>query len=247
MTLKRQQQIETIMTGQTFDTNDNTTQLVSNYAQGIAAMEQVVVVVSDLKYNRSNIYHGSFAVTLGLSNTTQVSSIWEHEILSLMSPDEQEEKYMAELRFYNELRHLPRAKRNQIYLASKLRFSTPDNRHLDILHRMYYVYEDNCDVVRFAVCIYGPLTFDFHGKSVMINALSGDVQALTSASDSKILSKREKQVLLCVERGLTSVQIADKLAISKFTVSRHRQGILAKLQVRNSTEACQRAHSLGII
>jgi DNA-binding NarL/FixJ family response regulator len=50
-----------------------------------------------------------------------------------------------------------------------------------------------------------------------------------------------------VERGLTSLQIADELSISKFTVSRHRQDILAKLQVKNSAEACRLAHTLGIL
>jgi DNA-binding CsgD family transcriptional regulator len=245
--MRQRQKIENIFTEQSFDANDNMTQLVLDYAKGIASMEQVVVVVSDLKYNNSTIHRGSFASVLGLSKQSQIDSIWEHEILSLMSQDEQEEKYIAELRFFNELRHMPRARRNQIYLASKLRFKAKNGQLLNVLHRMYYVYEENSDVVRFAVCIYGPLTFDFKGKSVMVNALNGTIQALTSDSNNKILSRREKQVLSCVERGLTSNQIAEELSISKFTVSRHRQEILSKLQVKNSAEACQLAHSLGII
>jgi DNA-binding CsgD family transcriptional regulator len=245
--MKQRQKIESILIGQRFDANDDRAHLVDNYAKGIAAVEHVVVVVSDLKYNSSNIYHGSFASVLGLSDNTRISSIWEQEILSLMSDEEQEEKYLAELRFFNELRHMPRSKRDQIYLASKLRFNVHDGAAINVLHRMYYVYEEDSDVVRFAVCVYGPLTFDFKGKSVMINALNGKIQALTSASNNKILSKREKQVLSCVERGLTSLQIADELSISKFTVSRHRQDILAKLQVKNSAEACRLAHTLGIL
>jgi DNA-binding CsgD family transcriptional regulator len=245
--MRQRQKIENIFTGQSFEANNNKAQLILDYAKGIAYMEQVVVVVSDLKYNNSSIYRGAFADILGLSEQSQIDSIWEHEILSLMSQEEQEEKYIAELRFFNELRHMPRARRSQIYLASKLRFKAKSGQLLNVLHRMYYVYEDNRDVVRFAVCIYGPLTFDFKGKSVMVNALNGSIQALTSASNNKILSRREKQVLSCVERGLISNQIADELSISKFTVSRHRQEILSKLQVKNSAEACQLAHSLGII
>jgi DNA-binding CsgD family transcriptional regulator len=245
--MRQRQKIENIFTRQPFDANDNMAKLVLDYAKGIAYMEQVVVVVSDLKYNNSIIHRGAFASVLGLSEQSQIDSIWEHEILSLMCKEEQEEKYIAELRFFNELRHMPRSRRSQIYLASKLRFKAKNGQLLNVLHRMYYVYEDNSDVVRFAVCIYGPLTFDFKGKSIMVNALNGTIQALTSDSNNKILSRREKQVLSCVERGLTSNQIADELSISRFTVSRHRQEILSKLQVKNSAEACQLAHSLGII
>jgi DNA-binding CsgD family transcriptional regulator len=245
--MKRREKIETILTGQTFDKNDDKAKLVRDYAKGMADMEQVIVVVSDLKYRKSDIYNGAFASVLGLSGNTRIGSIWEQEILSLMSDEEQEEKYLAELRFYNEMRHIPRSKRDTIYLTSKLRFRTNEDKIINVLHRMYYVYEEDSDVVRFAVCVYGPLTFDFSGKSVMVNSINGEIQAITSASDNKILSKREKQILLCVERGLTSVQIAEELSISKFTVSRHRQDILAKLQVKNSTEACRLARSLGII
>ncbi len=40
---------------------------------------------------------------------------------------------------------------------------------------------------------------------------------------------------------------AEQLSISKNTVSRHRQDILAKLQVRNYVEACRVAKALAII
>ena len=46
---------------------------------------------------------------------------------------------------------------------------------------------------------------------------------------------------------MTSKAIADRLCISVHTVSRHRQEILSKLQVGNSTEAIRIARQLGII
>lgn len=39
----------------------------------------------------------------------------------------------------------------------------------------------------------------------------------------------------------------DKLEISKHTVDRHRQNIIAKLQVSNTAAACHKAKMLGII
>ncbi|WP_367383126.1 MULTISPECIES: LuxR C-terminal-related transcriptional regulator [Segatella] len=42
-------------------------------------------------------------------------------------------------------------------------------------------------------------------------------------------------------------RIADRLEISKHTVDRHRQNIIAKLRVNNTTEACHKAKRLGLI
>ena len=62
-----------------------------------------------------------------------------------------------------------------------------------------------------------------------------------------MLSPREKQILELVDKGLTSKDIARVLSISINTVSRHRQEILSKLQVKNSIEACRIAKGLKII
>ena len=50
-----------------------------------------------------------------------------------------------------------------------------------------------------------------------------------------------------IDKGLASKDIAGILAISINTVSRHRQEILGKLQVRNSIEACRIAKDLNLI
>lgn len=85
------------------------------------------------------------------------------------------------------------------------------------------------------------------GKSMVVNSLTGLSEELTSAGDSSILSKREVQVLKLIDSGKTSADIATLLSISKNTVSRHRQEILAKLQVKNSLEACSLAKTMRII
>ncbi len=81
----------------------------------------------------------------------------------------------------------------------------------------------------------------------IIDSLTGESIELDSASDKAILSQRELQVLRLIERGLTSDDIAGELYISRYTVSRHRQEIISRLQVRNSAEACRVARQLGIL
>ena len=54
-------------------------------------------------------------------------------------------------------------------------------------------------------------------------------------------------MLALIDGGLTSKEIAARLNISLHTVSRHRQEILAKLQVKSSIEACRMARSMELI
>ena len=47
------------------------------------------------------------------------------------------------------------------------------------------------------------------------------------------LSQREKEIVVCVVKGLTNKQIADRLFISVHTVITHRRNIAAKLQIHS--------------
>lgn len=164
-----------------------------------------------------------------------------------MTEDEREEKYLAELRFFNFLRHVPRHTRPDYYLVSKLRMTVETGCTIDVLHRMYYIYADDAETITHALCLYGSSAIGFVGKSIVANSLTGVSEELTSSSDASILSRREQQVLRLIDSGKTSADIAVVLSISKNTVSRHRQEILAKLQVKNSMEACRIAKAMKII
>lgn len=82
-----------------------------------ASVENVLIVVSDMVEGKSHIIAGGFARNLDIGEYRQENSIWESRILFLMSPEEQEDKYIAELRFFHYLRHLPKKKRRIIILC----------------------------------------------------------------------------------------------------------------------------------
>ena len=218
-----------------------------NYAKNISQIENVTVVVSDMRCGISRIFPGKFGIVLGVSNYVEENSIWEKAILNLMTEKQREEKYLAELRFFNFLRHVPRHARPDYYLVSKLRMTAATGDTIDVIHRMYYIYADDSETVTHALCLYGRPTFDFIGKNRIVNSFTGISEELTASGDSSILSRREKQVLTLIDSGKRSYEIADILSISKNTVSRHRQQILAKLQVKNSMEACRIAKTMKII
>lgn len=217
------------------------------YASHMAALENVVVVISDIKANKSHIYSGRFGSLLGIGEYRHENSIWENSILNMMSDDEQEEKYLAELRFFHFLRRLGRHRRKDFYLVSKLRIKTVAGDVINILHRMFYLYSTDSDYVCYALCTYGSLPFDFVGKSYVVNSITGVSEELTPEKDISILTKRQQQTLKLIDSGKTSAAIAETLGISKNTVSRHRQEILAKLKAKNSIEACKIAKAIKII
>ena len=61
------------------------------------------------------------------------------------------------------------------------------------------------------------------------------------------LSKREKEVLSLMAKGLTSVQIATKLHISEMTARTHRKNIRKKLNVESKYDITQFAHAFDLI
>lgn len=218
---------------------------ISIFARYLSKVENLVVVVSDMARNTSRIYRGGFAGILGLKDYTTENSIWEKAILDLMPEEERDEKYRAELRFFHYLRHLPRDARPNYHLASRLRFTTGKGRMTDVLHRMHYVYADDGESIRYAICTYGPLTTGFSGRSVVVSSLTGVSEELTSTTE--ILSSREIQILRLIDSGKKTAEIAGMLSVSPHTVNRHRQNIIGKLQAKNSVEACSLAKALQLM
>ena len=237
------EKLDTLLRGQALDMQRLDDAYIYQYAEMLAQIENAMVVVSDLTKGTSRLFSGTFAKTLGIDGYSSANSIWEKEILALMTEKEQEDKFIAELRFLHYLLHLPKQNKPEYFLLSRLRFKDS----LDVLHRMYYIHDENMETVLYAICIYSPMIFDCPGKSFVVNATTGIKEELTSASYDAIISKRERQILQLIASGNKSFEIADALSISKNTVSRHRQEILAKLHVKNSIEACRLAKTMGII
>lgn len=70
---------------------------------------------------------------------------------------------------------------------------------------------------------------------------------LTNRERGEILSTRERDIIRLLVLGETNKQIADTLGISEQTVKSHVKNILAKLQVRDRTEAVTVALRRGIV
>ncbi len=62
-----------------------------------------------------------------------------------------------------------------------------------------------------------------------------------------LLTRREKEVLQLIAENNTSMDIAQKLHLSKRTIDHHRESILSKMEVKNVSALVKRAIELGLI
>ena len=74
-----------------------------------------------------------------------------------------------------------------------------------------------------------PLSRDL--ASMMIEALHGHEERSRAREKAMVLSEREREVLELVAGGAKNREIAERLFISEFTVKRHIQNILHKLEL----------------
>lgn len=69
----------------------------------------------------------------------------------------------------------------------------------------------------------------------------------TNSNLTEELSDRETEVLLLICKGLTNVEIADKLNLSKRTVDKHRENLLLKTQSKNTANLVIFAIKSGLL
>jgi DNA-binding NarL/FixJ family response regulator len=75
----------------------------------------------------------------------------------------------------------------------------------------------------------------------------GTVFAPQPQASDLALSDREREVLELMSSGATNREIADSLHLSPHTIKEHTSALFRKLDVRNRTEAVQRAQRVGLL
>ncbi len=85
--------------------------------------------------------------------------------------------------------------------------------------------------------------------ALQVRRLSDAVQARArpSGADAASISKREREILVAIESGLSVKQTARKLEISPRTVENTQRHLFRKLGVRNRSQAVAQALDLGML
>ena len=77
------------------------------------------------------------------------------------------------------------------------------------------------------------LNDDFQRVKSTLNQVSNNFQSDSDEPDTDPLSDREKDVLVCLSKGLKNNEIADELNISVHTVITHRKNIVRKTGIKS--------------
>lgn len=219
-------------------------------ASAYALAEGAIAVLSCLRTNISHIYFGKVAETIGFDSFAgyqKVDSVWEEEIIERIHPDDWAMCSLQELLFYrlSSLQSQP-ACVYPFHLEHTMRMADGKGKWHNMLHRIFYFVSKGKLGISYVLCIYRVAGGLYQGAH-MINTLTGEDKVLKVDDCRRLLSEREKNILVLIRMGLASKKIAARLEISKHTVDRHRQNIISKLQVNNATEACHKAKLLGLI
>lgn len=214
-------------------------------AQNFVELENGIAILSDLKNNKSYIYSGKMADELNIfrnQNQLEIESIWEDELFTVLNADDVLHKHILELQFFQFIKTVPFNQRKDFSVISRLRLAQGKK---SLFHKMFYFSDTHHKNVELALCLYH---FDFLTSSdytgMIINTAEGSIIQQTEVENSNFLSVREKEILNMIQLGKKSKEIADILFISINTVNRHRQNILEKMRVSNTTEACTLASKL---
>lgn len=217
-------------------------------AQSYSICENFIAVLSNLRTGKSHIFFGKSCKILGLgkSNTIQtVDSVWEEEIYNRIHPDDWKKRCLQELTFFRKVSSSHSKDIFSWYLENTIRMCDKEGEYHYWKHRIFYFSGDGQQGISYSLCLYN-LTSEDSEAAYLINTMTGEKKILLT-DENQLLSAREKIILQMIQNGKSSKMIAEKLGISKHTVDRHRQNIIAKLQVNNTTEACHKAKRLGLI
>ena len=223
---------------------------IRKYAETYAVVEDSIAVVSNFRTNQCHIYMGKTAEILGMEKAGTYligDSAFEMEIFSCVHPDDMVIRDLQELIFMNMMKTpANEADGYPYYMETVMRMKDADGKYHNVCHRIHYFKSADKPGISYGICIYN-LTQQNYKYARVIRKLTGEERRIEVTDLRNLLSDREKEVLLLIREGLASKEIADRIGISKHTIDRHRQNIIEKLQVSNTTQACFKAKDLGLI
>lgn len=220
------------------------------FAETYAMCDNAIVALNNMRTGKCHIFLGKTAEVLGIGKSgthVYVDSIFEEEIISCINPDNLVVQHLQELKFFNRMQTPQNISEGfPWYMEQIISMHDTNGKYHPVIHRIQYFPSEGKQGICYALCIY-KLTKESFTHARLIHKLTGEERRIDISELRSILSNREKELLQYIQKGLASKEIAVIMGISKNTVDRHRQNIIEKLQVSNTTEACFKAKRLGLI
>ena len=254
--MKQEKELKQLLTDQKFVSSEYDLALLEStktYARAYARATEGVGVVSDFHNSVCYIYAGKFGqYFFGLPEYLEdYETAFENVIFDRVVKEDLLERHILELSFIAYLKNVPANQKSEYLASCFLRiYNERRSDTMQILHTTRYL---NClsnGSIWCGLCTYSP----FPQTSLGLNG--GIVNTYTGITINKeeyrqrnnnLLSKRQKEILGFLAKGLGSKQIAEYLNISFNTVNRHRQDILSVLRVKNTVAAVEIGIKMNLI
>lgn len=249
------EKLKSTLTGQQFEHVVNHKVLLDEAKADASVYSKLtggIAVLSDFNMGNCHTFAGKFGQQIfSLPDyTLYEKSPFEDEIFNGIKKDDLLERHILEMRFFNFIQTLPIETRTDYQMSCIIRFQQGDGNLLSVLHTSRYIQCDSSGNPWLGLCTYVPLPLTYIEKGGgIVNAVTGESirEEVYSQEDTKLLSKRQKEILSLLAKGDGSKQIADRLNISVHTVNRHRQDILTALKVTNTASAVEIGLRLHLI
>jgi DNA-binding CsgD family transcriptional regulator len=232
--------------------NDSLIEEYKQLAESYVKTDQSLAVLSDYQRNCSYIFSGYFGSVFGITTRNSfIDSAFEDQIFNKIHPDDLLERHVLELRYFQFQQNLPQEERRKYSTFSYIRVRSSEGKYMYIIHRTHYMASLSNGTIWLSLCLYSPSVeqqarIGIDGR--IINNETGETLPIFQYKqyDNTILGSRELEVLKQIALGKRSKEIANELYISPYTVYRHRQNIIKKLKVTNSSQAVQTALLMGL-
>jgi two-component system, NarL family, nitrate/nitrite response regulator NarL len=87
----------------------------------------------------------------------------------------------------------------------------------------------------------------YYDPNILTSVINTEKKHTCKEDAAQNLTKREREVLIKLGKGLTNNEIANSLSITEFTVKKHVSQILLKLEFTDRTQAALYANSHGLV
>lgn len=254
--MKQEKELKQLLTGQKFVSSEYDLALLEStktYARAYARATEGVGVVSDFHNSVCYIYAGKFGQCFfGLPEYLEdYETAFENVIFDRVVKEDLLERHILELSFIAYLKNVPANQKSEYLASCFLRiYNERRSDTMQILHTTRYL---NClsnGSIWCGLCTYSPFTQTSLGlNGGIVNTYTGITvnKEEYRQSNNNLLSKRQKEILGFLAKGLGSKQIAEYLNISFNTVNRHRQDILSVLRVKNTVAAVEIGIKMNLI
>ncbi len=176
-------------------------------------------------------------------------------LMSKIHPDDQPTFLNHENTVVDFFNKLPIEKFTKYKISYDYRLQNSQGAYVRILHQVVVLQHDDDKRMLTTLGVHTDITAiksDNHSKLSFIGLQNEpsfyNVAVKERYAPSKeLFSKREKEVLQYLVKGMQSIEIAEKLSISRYTVDTHRKNILSKSNSKNTPELISKIISEGLV